>query len=162
MSVLEFAAALDGARTLAHVDEINRAFLGAVAAGTLGGEEAERIDAAIVETRQRVEDAAEPQAAGGRPPLLARDGRGCSARGRPRPMDRNAKVRIMHLARALMRRTEAGKAYGAISAKALAVLETLNSRPSTRQPLVTYTYECMNVWRACGRQTGGENSTPGR
>jgi hypothetical protein len=42
--------------------------------------------------------------------------------GRPRPLDRNAKARIMILARALMRRTEKGKAYGAITAKALAVL----------------------------------------
>ena len=45
--------------------------------------------------------------------------------GRPRPMDRNAKVRIMHLARCLSRRTEKGKAYGAITAKTLAVLEAL-------------------------------------
>ena len=29
--------------------------------------------------------------------------------GRPRPLDRNAKARIMHLARALMHRTEPGK-----------------------------------------------------
>ena len=45
--------------------------------------------------------------------------------GRPRALDRNAKVRIMHLARALSRRTEKGKAYGAVTAKALAVLEAL-------------------------------------
>jgi len=45
--------------------------------------------------------------------------------GRPRALDRNAKVRIMHLARALSRRTQKGKAYGAITAKALSVLETL-------------------------------------
>ena len=45
--------------------------------------------------------------------------------GRPRPLDRNAKARIMTLARALMRRTVKGKAYGAITAKALAVLEAL-------------------------------------
>src|SRR5271166_5181005 len=45
--------------------------------------------------------------------------------GRPRPMDRNAKVRIMHLARALSHRTEPGKHYGQITAKALAVLEAL-------------------------------------
>ena len=30
--------------------------------------------------------------------------------GRPRPLDRNVKTRIMHLARALMRRTAKGKA----------------------------------------------------
>lgn len=45
--------------------------------------------------------------------------------GRPRPMDRNAKARLMTLARALMRRREAGKAYGPVSAKTLAVLEAL-------------------------------------
>ena len=45
--------------------------------------------------------------------------------GRPVPMDRNAKVRLMTLARALMRRTERGRAYGAITAKGLAVLEAL-------------------------------------
>ncbi len=45
--------------------------------------------------------------------------------GRPRPLDRNAKARIMTLARALTRRTEKGKAYGAITAKFLDVLEAL-------------------------------------
>ena len=45
--------------------------------------------------------------------------------GRPRALDRNAKARIMHLARCLSRRTEKGKAYGEITAKALAVLEAL-------------------------------------
>ena len=45
--------------------------------------------------------------------------------GRPRPLDRNAKARIMTYARALMRRTEKGKAYGQVTAKALAVLEAL-------------------------------------
>ena len=45
--------------------------------------------------------------------------------GRPRALDRNAKVRIMTRARALSRRTEKGKHYGAITAKALAVLEAL-------------------------------------
>ena len=45
--------------------------------------------------------------------------------GRPRALDRNAKTRIMHLARCLSRRTEKGRAYGQITAKALAVLEAL-------------------------------------
>ena len=38
---------------------------------------------------------------------------------------RNAKVRVMMVARALMRHQEKGKAYGKISAKALAVLTAL-------------------------------------
>jgi len=45
--------------------------------------------------------------------------------GRSVPLDRNAKIRIMTLARALMRRTEAGRHYGDVSAKALAVLGAL-------------------------------------
>ena len=45
--------------------------------------------------------------------------------GRLVPLDRNAKVRVMMVARALMRHQEKGKAYGKISAKALAVLTAL-------------------------------------
>jgi len=45
--------------------------------------------------------------------------------GRPRPMDREAKIRIMHLARCLSRRTEPGKAYGQLTAKYVQVLEAL-------------------------------------
>jgi hypothetical protein len=45
--------------------------------------------------------------------------------GRPVPLDRNAKARIMALARALTRRTEPGRHYGTVTAKALAVLEAL-------------------------------------
>jgi hypothetical protein len=37
--------------------------------------------------------------------------------GRSRALDRNAKVRIMHWARCLARRTEKGRAYGVITAK---------------------------------------------
>ena len=60
--------------------------------------------------------------------MLKRPGRGREklfGNGRPVPMDRNAKVRLMTLARALMRRTEKGRAYGVITAKAYAVLERL-------------------------------------
>jgi hypothetical protein len=45
--------------------------------------------------------------------------------GRLVPLDRNAKARIMTLARALMRRTDKGKHYGIVSAKFLAVLDAL-------------------------------------
>jgi hypothetical protein len=43
----------------------------------------------------------------------------------PQPLDRNAKVRIMTTARALLRRTVPGKHYGVLKAKALAVLQAL-------------------------------------
>ena len=58
--------------------------------------------------------------------------------GRCRPMDRNAKARLMHLARALMRRTEPGRAYGVVTAKAIAV----------RGP-VTAKLCVLAIWRVC-------------
>ena len=45
--------------------------------------------------------------------------------GRPRPLDRNAKARIMAYARPFTRRTEKGKHYGLLTAKCLDVLEAL-------------------------------------
>jgi hypothetical protein len=45
--------------------------------------------------------------------------------GRHRPMDRNAKVRLLMRARLLSRRTEPGKHYGRVTAKDVAVLEAL-------------------------------------
>ena len=45
--------------------------------------------------------------------------------GRALPLDRNAKARIMVLARALMQRTEEGKHYGVLTAKFVAVLGAL-------------------------------------
>jgi hypothetical protein len=45
--------------------------------------------------------------------------------GRLLPLDRNAKARIMALARALMRRSEEGKHYGVLTAKFVAVLGAL-------------------------------------
>ena len=45
--------------------------------------------------------------------------------GRLLPLDRNAKARIMVLARALSRRTEPGKHYGVLTAKFVAVLGAL-------------------------------------
>ena len=45
--------------------------------------------------------------------------------GRPRPLDRNAKVRVMTLARALTHRSGPRKHYGVITAKFLGVLNAL-------------------------------------
>jgi hypothetical protein len=45
--------------------------------------------------------------------------------GRPRPLDRNAKARVMVYARQFTRRTEKGKHYGLLTAKCLDVLEAL-------------------------------------
>lgn len=57
--------------------------------------------------------------------LASRRREKCFGLGRPRPLDRQAKARITARAEALSRRTEAGKAYGAVTAKALAVLKAL-------------------------------------
>ncbi|MGO8740646.1 helix-turn-helix domain-containing protein [Rhodoblastus sp.] len=77
--------------------------------------------------------------------------------GRPRPLDRNAKVRILHQARALMRRTEKGRAYGAISAKAYAVLEALLfAFHNARSGLCFPSYESIAEKAGCARSTVAE------
>src|SRR5277367_3455883 len=76
---------------------------------------------------------------------------------RPRPLDRNAKVRVMTLARALMRRTEKGKAYGPITAKALAVLEALLwGFHNARSGLCFPSYERIAEAAHCARSTVAE------
>jgi AraC-like DNA-binding protein len=77
--------------------------------------------------------------------------------GRPRALDRNAKVRIMHWARCLGRRTEKGKAYGQVTAKALAVLEALlwgfhNAKSGICFP----SYERIAEAAGCARSTVAE------
>jgi hypothetical protein len=74
--------------------------------------------------------------------------------GRCVPLDRNAKVRVMMLARALARRTEPGRAYGAVTAKMLAVLGALlwgfhNAASGKCFP----SYESIADRAACSRTT---------
>ena len=77
--------------------------------------------------------------------------------GRPRPLDRNAKARVMTFARALMRRTEKGKAYGQITAKALAVLEALLwGFHNARSGLCFPSYETIAERAGCARSTVAE------
>jgi Helix-turn-helix domain len=81
----------------------------------------------------------------------------CFGDGRPQPLDREGKLRIMFRARALMHRTEKGKAYGAITAKALAVLEALlwgfhNSRSGVCIP----GYDTIAKRAGCARSTVAE------
>jgi AraC-like DNA-binding protein len=77
--------------------------------------------------------------------------------GRPRALDRNAKVRIMHWARCLSRRMEKGRAYGVVTAKALAVLEALlwgfhNAKSGVCFP----SYERIAEAAGCARSTVAE------
>ena len=77
--------------------------------------------------------------------------------GRPRALDRNAKVRIMHWARCLSRRTEKGRAYGVVTAKALAVLEALLwAFHNTRSGLCFPSYEAIAEAAHCARSTVAE------
>jgi Helix-turn-helix domain len=77
--------------------------------------------------------------------------------GRPRPLDRNAKVRIMARARNLMRRTEKGKHYGQVTAKALAVLEALLwGRHNAGTGRCFPSYETIAKDAGCARSTVAE------
>jgi hypothetical protein len=73
------------------------------------------------------------------------------------PLDRNAKTRIMVLARALSRRTEKGRAYGILTAKAVAVLQALlwrfhNAGTGRCFP----SYEAIAEAAGCARSTVAE------
>lgn len=77
--------------------------------------------------------------------------------GRPLPLDRNAKARVMTLARALMRRTEKGRAYGRVTAKAFAVLGALlYSFHNARSGLCFPSYESIAERAGCARSTVAE------
>ena len=77
--------------------------------------------------------------------------------GRPRALDRNAKVRIMHWARCLSRRTEKGRAYGEITAKAIAVLEALLwAFHNAKSGLCFPSYEKIAEAAHCARSTVAE------
>ena len=100
-------------------------------------------------------DPMRPKAAG--PPRASRRREKMFGLGRPRALDRNAKVRIMHWARCLSRRTEKGRAYGVVTAKAVAVLEALlwvfhNNRSGLCFP----SYETIAQAAHCARSTVAE------
>jgi len=70
------------------------------------------------------------------------------------PLDREAKIKILHRAKALMHRTKKGKHYGAITAKAFAVLRALlygfhNARSGRCFP----SYEAIAMAADCARST---------
>ena len=78
------------------------------------------------------------------------DGQGCK-------LDRNAKVRIMTRARVLMRRTEKGKHYGAVTAKALSVLDALLWKFHNAQGGLCFpSYESIAEAAGCCRSTVAE------
>jgi hypothetical protein len=154
-----FRTAAVVARTNAALDETARLLWRANAEAQIPDTEAEAIAEAIEARRAAL--------AGKRPPEPPKPTRGVprptggSERrekmfglGRPRALDRNAKVRIMHWGRCLARRTERGRAYGVITAKALAVLEALlwgfhNAKSGVCFP----SYERIAEAAGCARST---------
>jgi hypothetical protein len=76
--------------------------------------------------------------------------------GRPRPMDGNAKARLMTLARALRRKVEKGngKHWGALTAKAVDVLEALCFEfHNARSGLLYPSYKRIAEAAGCTRST---------
>jgi len=112
-----------------HADEDLKTIWAAHAAGRITDDQAQAAAEAAAHARRRHREGNDT----GEPPKAAHGHRRASkspreklfGTGRPVPLDRNAKVRVMHWARCLSRRTEKGRAYGVVTAKALAVLEAL-------------------------------------
>jgi AraC-like DNA-binding protein len=76
--------------------------------------------------------------------------------GRPVPLDRNAKARVMTLARALMRRTEKEKHWGQVTAKALVLEALLWGFHNARSGLCFPSYETIAEKAGCSRSTVAE------
>jgi Helix-turn-helix domain len=159
----QFFAAAAGARNSAALDETARLLWRAHAEAQIPDTDAAAISEAIEARRAALtgKGLIEPP----RPAL----GRSRTARrrperrekmfglGRPRALDRNAKVRIMHWARCLSRRTEKGRAYGVITAKALAVLEALLwAFHNAQSGLCFPSYEAIAEAAGCARSTVAE------
>ena len=121
----QFLEAAAGARTGASLDELARKLWRAHAEGHLTDADVEALSEAVEARRAALAGHTTPKASKGVLGLPRASGprprrEKVFGLGRPRALDRNAKVRIMHWARCLSRRTEKGSAYGEITAKALA------------------------------------------
>ena len=158
----QFHAAAAAARNTAVFDETARLPWRAHAEGQIPDAEAGAISEAIEARRAALAGKGPlepPRPALGRPRAVRKPERRekMFGLGRPRALDRNAKVRIMHWARCLSRRTEKGRAYGVVTAKALAVLEALlwafhNAHSGVCFP----SYERIAEAAGCARSTVAE------
>jgi hypothetical protein len=137
-----------------HDDDELKAIWAALVAGRLTDDEAQAAAEAIQgrrRPRQGIDAAEPPKAALGQ---RRRRREKLFGVGRPVPLDRNAKVRIMHWARCLARRTEKGRAYGVVTAKALAVLEALLwGFHNAKSGLCFPSYETIAAAADCARST---------
>jgi hypothetical protein len=155
----QFLEAAVLSRTPAALDELARKLWRAHAEAQLDDAAAEAVSAAVEARRAILEgkDAQTRQKAASGAPRASRRREKMFGLGRPRALDRNAKVRIMHWARCLSRRTEKGRAYGVVTAKAVAVLEALlwvfhNNRSGLCFP----SYETIASAAHCARSTVAE------
>jgi Helix-turn-helix domain len=132
-------------------DEELKAIWAALVAGRLTDDEAQAAAGAVQASRSRRQTAQVAH------PGHSRRREKMFGLGRPRALDRNAKVRIMHLARCLMRRTEKGRAYGQITAKAFAVLQALLwGFHNAKSGLCFPSYEAIAEAAGCARSTVAE------
>jgi CRP-like cAMP-binding protein len=151
----QFLEAADSARTPAVLDDLARKLWRAHAERRIEDADAEAISGAI-EARRAALDGPGPKAILGLPRASRRREK-MFGLGRPRALDRNAKVRIMHWARCLSRRTEKGRAYGLVTAKALTVLEALLwAFHNGKSGLCFPSYERIAEAAGCARSTVAE------
>ena len=148
----QFLEAAAGVRTSAGLDDLARKLWRAHGEGHIADADAEAVSEAL-EARRAVL-AGQPHQKAGHP---SRRREKMFGLGRPRALDRNAKVRIMHWARCLSRRTEKGRAYGVVTAKALAVLEALLwAFHNAKSGLCFPSYETIADAAHCARSTVAE------
>jgi hypothetical protein len=158
----QFTAAAAAARNTAAIDEIARLTWRAHAEGKIPDADAGAISEVIEARRAALTGkrlSKPPSRTFGRPWPTRRPERRekMFGLGRPRALDRNAKVRVMHWARCLARRTEKGRAYGVVTAKALAVLEALLwAFHNAKSGLCFPSYERIAEAAGCARSTVAE------
>ena len=158
----QFLEAAGDARTPAVLDDLARKLWRAHAERQIDDAHAEAVSAAV-EARRGVLAGGAVSMTGSRPkgvlglPRASRRREKMFGLGRPRALDRNAKVRIMHWARCLSRRTEKGRAYGQLTAKAVAVLEALLwAFHNAKNGLCFPSYETIAEAAHCARSTVAE------
>jgi len=155
----QFLEAAVAGRTSAALDDLAAKLYRANAEGHLADAEVEAVSEAIEARRAALAGkgaGTQPKGVLGRPGASRRREK-MFGLGRPRALDRNAKVRIMHWARCLSRGTEKGRAYGVVTAKALAVLEALLwAFHNARSGLCFPSYETIAEAAGCARSTVAE------
>jgi hypothetical protein len=155
----QFHVAVSRARTTASLVETARCLWRAHAEAQIPDVEAGAVSEAIearraVLTGKKLREPPKPTLGLPRPPRRMERREKMFGLGRPRALDRNAKIRIMHWARCLSRRTEKGRAYGVVKAKALAVLEALLwAFHNARSGLCFPSYEKIAEAAGCARSS---------